>query len=48
MICPMGGNAERRYGRAYNLDWCYNVYPPLVSSNATATDPSLSNMMTTL
>ncbi|CAF1366610.1 unnamed protein product [Rotaria sordida] len=25
MICPIGGNAEQRYGRPYDLIWCANL-----------------------
>ena len=25
MICPIGGDAERRYGRVYDLVWCANL-----------------------
>ncbi|CAF4217186.1 unnamed protein product [Rotaria sordida] len=25
MICPLGGDAEKRYGFPYNLDWCDNL-----------------------
>ncbi|CAF1457680.1 unnamed protein product, partial [Rotaria sordida] len=25
MICPLGGNTEKRYGRPYNLHWCDNL-----------------------
>ncbi|CAF1560831.1 unnamed protein product, partial [Rotaria sordida] len=25
MICPLGGNAEKRYGLPYNLHWCANL-----------------------
>ncbi|CAF2081067.1 unnamed protein product [Rotaria magnacalcarata] len=27
MICPVGGDAEKRFGRAYNLVWCVNLKP---------------------
>ncbi|CAF2761204.1 unnamed protein product [Rotaria sp. Silwood2] len=25
MICPLGGDAEKRYGRPYDLVWCANL-----------------------
>lgn len=25
MICPIGGNAERRYGRSFDLVWCQDL-----------------------
>ena len=31
MICPIGGNPERRYGRPYNLIWCHNLNRPFIS-----------------
>ena len=30
MICPIGGNPERRYGRPYNLIWCHNLNRPFI------------------
>ena len=27
MICPVGGDAEQRFGRAYNLVWCVDLKP---------------------
>lgn len=53
MICPLGGSAETRYECGYDPEWCRHIYPRPVSSNptptaTTTTDPSLSNMMTSL
>ena len=28
MICPVGGDAEKRYGRPYHLLWCANLIHP--------------------
>ncbi|CAF3966750.1 unnamed protein product, partial [Rotaria sp. Silwood1] len=25
MICPLGGDVEKRYGRPYDLVWCANL-----------------------
>jgi hypothetical protein len=30
MICPIGGNPEKRYGRAYDLVWCNNLNHPSI------------------
>jgi hypothetical protein len=30
MICPLGGDPEQRYGRPYDLVWCYNLNRPFV------------------
>ena len=26
MICPIGGDPEKRYGRPYNLVWCADLH----------------------
>ncbi|CAF1164481.1 unnamed protein product [Adineta ricciae] len=31
MICPSGGDPERRFGRAYDLVWCYNLNRPFAA-----------------
>ncbi|CAF4797365.1 unnamed protein product [Rotaria sp. Silwood2] len=36
MICPIGGDAEKRYGRAYNLVWCANLnHSPISTTTST-------------
>ncbi len=30
MICPIGGDPEKRYGRPYNHIWCDNLNRPFV------------------
>ncbi|CAF1263261.1 unnamed protein product [Rotaria sordida] len=32
MICPLRGDAEKRYGRPYNLHWCANLYHSSMST----------------
>ncbi|CAF1517477.1 unnamed protein product, partial [Rotaria sordida] len=32
MICPLGGDAEKRYGRPYNLHWCADLNPSSMST----------------
>ena len=31
MICLIGGDPEKRFGRAYNLVWCDNLNRPFVA-----------------
>ena len=30
MICPIGDDPERRYGRPYNIPWCANMNHPSI------------------
>ena len=32
MICPIGCDPEKRYGRPYNLVWCAGLNPPTIST----------------
>jgi hypothetical protein len=32
MICPIGSDPERRYGRPYDLIWCDNLNRPFIST----------------
>ena len=34
MICPLGGDPERLYGRPFDLVWCTNLNRSLMSSTA--------------
>ena len=38
MICPIGGDPERRYGRAYDFVWCANLNRRSVTSTASNQD----------
>ncbi len=31
MICPIGGGPKQRFGRAYNLVWCYDLNRPFIA-----------------
>ena len=45
MICPLGGDPERRYGHAYDRDWYKNLTQQLVS---TIPNEGQSDMLTSL
>ena len=32
MICPIGGDPEKRYGRPHNLVWCADLNHPSIST----------------
>ena len=32
MICPIGGDPQKRFGRPYNLVWCYDLNRPFVAT----------------
>ena len=32
MICPIGVDPEKRYGRPYNLVWCNGLKPPAMTT----------------
>ena len=34
MICPIGSDPEKRYGRPYNLVWCADLNNPSISTTA--------------
>ena len=36
MICPIGGDPQKRFGRPYDLVWCYDLNRPFVAT-ATST-----------
>ena len=36
MICPIGEDPERRYGRPYGLVWCHNLNRPFISTAISA------------
>ena len=35
MLCPIGGDPDRRYGRPYDLDWCKGLVKPSTFPAAT-------------
>jgi hypothetical protein len=36
MICPIGSDPEKRYGRPYNLVWCAGLNHPTVSTTTSS------------
>lgn len=46
MICPLGADPERRYGRVYNRPWCQGLDQP--STTTTTTTASNTNMINLL
>jgi hypothetical protein len=38
MICPIGGDPERRYGCSYHLVWCDNLNPPILLTATSSED----------
>ena len=32
MICPVGGDPQKRFGRPHNLVWCYDLNRPFVAT----------------